>query len=76
MSLKVPRGFTTISEDAIVNQYSAMRVKHVRQDMVARRRHENAQAWSKISGYAVKAAIAIAVLAAARPAWNFVQTFI
>lgn len=76
MSLKVPRGFVTHSEEAIADQYAKMRTLHVRQDLLAKRRHDNALAWSMIGRLAVKAVAVITVLALARPAWNLVQTFL
>jgi len=76
MSLKVPRGFVTHSEDAIADVYAKMRTQHVRQDLVAARRRNDAQSWSKIRGLAVKGVAFVAVCALVRPALNLAQTFI
>lgn len=76
MSLKVPRNFKTYSEDAIVAQYAGQRRKFAHQDRIAQRRQNDSENLSLLAKMAIVAAVVITVAAFAKPALQFLQSFL
>lgn len=74
MSLKVPRGFQTFSEDAIVQKNAQLRRMYAHQDRMAQRANNDQQNLSFLAKAAIFGGVVIAVAVLAKPVTHFVMS--
>jgi len=76
MSLKVPRGFKTFSEDAIIETNAGLRRKFEHQNRLAQRAQNDRASVSFLGKFVAGSAVFVVLCAVARPAYHFLQTFL